>query len=186
MGILAAWSGGSLWPSQHLPKWLTWLPEALFACVFGYTIYNATGDWLDLQFVQGYILDGKNYFIHVNDEYIWGALAAAWSYGWMQAATANGLHWGTGTYKPDRDTSFSPIVNFITDKLNIDRSSAWYCRIYMGVKGFLITLPVGGLGFILWPAGYDVGNRLKNHTVSELASGFGAGINVSLFLYITG
>lgn len=160
LSITSAWSGGSLWPSQYLPRWLTWLPEALFAFVFGYATYGVIG-W-------------------------WCIIPAIWSYGWMQAATANGLHWGNGQYKPDRDTSFSPLVHLITDALNIDRSSAWYCRIYMGVKGFLITLPVGGLGFFLWPLGYELGNRLKNHTVSELASGFGAGIAVSLFLYVTG
>lgn len=159
--VLSAWSGGSLWPSQYLPKWATWTPEALFALLAG-VMWSVSVSWWGLPFVT------------------------LWVYGWMQAATANGLHWGNGQYEPDRDTSFSPLVHLITDALNIDRSSTWYCRIYFGVKGFLMSLPFGGVGAILWPLGYELGNRLKNHTVSELASGLGFGISVSLFLYVTG
>jgi len=157
---MSAWSGGSLWPSQYLPKRLTWLPEALFALGFVYALWPFVG--------------------------VYALSAGLWSYGWMQAATANGLHWGKGKYKPERDTSFSPIVNWISDRLKLDRSSVNYCRLYFSVKGFLICLPVGGLiGMVLWPLGYEIGNRIGKHVYGELLSGAGAGVAIVLFSIIS-
>lgn len=157
MALCAAWAGGSLWPSQYLDKIkATFLPEVLFALAFVCPWYPIIG-W-------------------------WSLLVGVWSYGWMQAATANGLHWGKGAYKPSRDTSFSPIVNWLSDLFNLDRSSTNYCRLYMGIKGLLITLPVGGAGLLLWPLGYDIGERLGSNTYRELLSGAGAGISIVLFL----
>jgi hypothetical protein len=155
MAVMSGWSGGSL-KGHKLFGPLDFIPEILFS----------------LGFVYAYISFGYP-----------ALLIAIWSYGWMQAATANGLHWGDGFYKPDRDTSFSPIVNWISDRLNLDRNSVNYCRLYMGVKGFLITLPVGGiLGFILWPLGYEIGHRFGKHVISELLSGGGAGVCIYLFM----
>lgn len=157
MGIMSGWSGGSLLGHKMFGR-LDFMPEILFALGFVFAWYSFVG-W-------------------------WALFVGVWSYGWMQAATANGLHWGRGEYKPHRDTSFSPIVNKIADIFSIDRSSAWYCRVYMGVKGFLITLPVGGLGFILWPLGYEMGDKVKNHTVSEVTAGAGAGLSIVIALLI--
>lgn len=158
MAILSAWSGGSLWPSQYLNGFWTNVPEILFALCFGYATYGVIG-W-------------------------WCIIPAIWSYIFMQTGHANALAWGNGNHNPDRENTLDPLVKWLCGKLGIEIYSRNYCRLFFAVKGFLITLPVGGLGFILWPAGYELGNRLKNHTVSELASGFGAGINVSLFLMV--
>ena len=155
--ITSAWAGGSLWPSQHL-GFFRFLPEVLFALAFVYAWFPLIG--------------------------MWSLLVGLWSYGWMQSATANGLHWGKGKYKPSRDTSFSPVVNWISDRLYLDRSSVNYCRLYMSIKGFLITLPVLGLGVILWPLGYEIGNRSGKHVVSELLSGAGAGLSILIFMWV--
>lgn len=154
MGVLSAWSGGSLWPSQYLPKKLTWLPEAAFACFFGYALWPLIGAW--------------------------SLLAVIWSYAWMQSATAPGLHWGDPEhYNPEKTSTLKPLVDWLSPWHS---STVQYCRVYMAVKGFLIGLPVGGIPLaILWPLGYEIGNRVKNHTVSEAASGFFAGIVVCIF-----
>ena len=158
MALTSAWSGGSLWPSQYLPKKLTWIPEALFSLGFVYALWPLVG--------------------------VYSLSAGVWSYGWMQSATANGLHWGKGQYKPERDTSFSPIVNWISDRLKFDRSSVNYCRLYFAIKGFLITLPVGGLGLVLWPLGYEIGERLGSNTYRELLAGAGAGVAIGSFVLV--
>ena len=161
LAVLSAWSGGSLYGHQWFGRF-TWIPEALFSlCV--------ALPWF-------FILEGT--------DKIAALIIAGWAYGWVQAGTANGLHWGAGVYKPSRDTSFSPIVNWLSDRLNYDRSSVQYCRLFFAVKGFLITLPVGGLGVIGMPLGYQLGNRYSN-TARELLSGAFIGLAVYLFWIIT-
>lgn len=147
MAVLSAWSGGSLWPSQYLPKKVTWLPEAFFALGFVYALWPLIG---------------------------WYALIAfPISYAGMQAATAPGLHWGKGGYNPNRTSTIKPIVDWINKHtFKLDPSTREYCWLYMGFKGFLIGLPVGGIPTaILWPLGYEIGERLGSNTYRELLSG---------------
>lgn len=178
MALMSAWAGGSLWPSQYLPKWATWLPELGFALAFGAAWYPIAQGW-DIDVVSGYVVKGEPYLLYIPFEYIFCTLVSLWSYIWMQTATAPGLHWGKGGYNPDRTSTLKPFVDFISPW---HPSTVEYCRLYMGVKGFLITLPVGGfLGFVLWPLGYETGNRMNNHTVSELAAGAGAGLSILIF-----
>lgn len=152
MAVLSAWSGGSLWPSRYLPKKLTWLPEAAFACCFGYALHPIIGPY--------------------------ALIAIAWSYIWMQSATAPGLHWGDGSYNPDRTSTLKPLVDWLSPW---HPSTVEYCRVYMAVKGFLIGLPVGGIPLaILWPLGYELGRG--NNTARELLSGFGAGLSIVIFI----
>jgi hypothetical protein len=156
MAFTSAWSGGSLWPSQYLPKWATWFPEALFALGFVYALYPVIG--------------------------YWSVLAGIWSYIWMQSATAPGLHWGDGNYNPERTSTLKPLADWIAGLFKIHPSTKQYCWIYMGLKGFLIGLPVGGIvTAFLWPLGYEIGHRAGKHAVSEMLAGAGAGIAIVIF-----
>ena len=158
MAIMASYCGGSF-PLKV--KWpVSWMPELLF----GLGVFAALYD--------------------VNILYaVLSSIVAAFA---MRAATANGLHWGDGEYKKERDTWFSPFVNWLADQGHIDYSSAAYCRLYMGVKGFIMTLPIGGLGAILFPLGYDLGHMLKgkvkdSNLYRELFSGTGVALSIILF-----
>jgi hypothetical protein len=113
----------------------------------------------------------------------------------MQSATAPGIHWGKGGYNPNRTSTLKPFVDFI-NTLSIrkwrigphyDPSTVEYCRLYMGVKGFLIGLPVGGLPLaILWPLGYELGHRSGREDLIEFLAGSGAGIAISIPLLVLG
>ena len=71
------------------------------------------------------------------------------------------------------------MVKWICDKLKITYYTVGFSWVFFSLKGFLIAFPVGGIiNAILWPLGYRLGYLLKNHTVSELLSGLGAGISV--------
>ncbi len=167
MAILSAWSGGSLWPSQHLPPKLTGLPEICFAATIAAS-YAFVNPWFILP-------------------------VFAWCYGWQQSSPAPALHWGDlNHYNPDKKSTLKPFVDWINTlrvfKWNIGPnyhpSDVRYCRLYISIKGGLITLPVGGLGLLGYPAAYELGNRAKNHTVSELMAGASAGLSIYLFWVI--
>lgn len=152
MGILSAWSGGSLWPSQYLHPKLTWIPEAAFALVFG-AAYAAINPWLTMP-------------------------VSLWCYAWQQSSPAPALHWGDlNHYNPDKKSTLKPFVDAISPWHPSTRN---YCRLYVGVKGILTTLPVGGLGAI----GYPIAYGLKNHTAREFFAGCSAGLSIYLFLTI--
>lgn len=149
MAVLSAWSGGSLWPSQYLPPKLTWLPEAAFAICIGYALYPIIG--------------------------LYALVAIAWSYAWQQSSPAPALHWGDlNHYNPGKESTLKPFVDAISPW---HPSTVAYCRLYIGIKGFLTTLPVGGLGAI----GYPIAYGFKNHTVRELLAGASAGLSIYLF-----
>lgn len=171
LGCLGAWSGGSLWPAHLLnkkgesdpegkdlggimPFSLTWLPEAVHSGVYGAAASFAFDD-----------------FLHIMIAFIVGGLI---SYAGMQTATRPALGWGRphdGTHVPRKLT---PVVNFIAVRLlGFSVGDINYCRTWMAVKGFIISLPVGGFGFITWPLGYDIGDRLGKNLYREfLASAF--------------
>lgn len=170
--ILAAWSGGSMWPSQYIPKWLTWLPEALFAAVVGFVYLVMLSGWWMLLAIP----------------------ATAWTYLWMQTGHANALNHGDNA-DPDRENTLTPLVDWLADKFGIEQFSREYSALFFAVKGFLIGLPLGGLPLaILWPLSYDIGVMMekkgilkheKAHMTSELLSGAGLGLLAALFLIIT-
>ena len=170
---MAAASGGSI-PVGFLDKLrLTWLPEVFFAAGFGYAAYQY-GGWIA------------------------AVMATAWSYLWMQTGHGTVLAWGKPQHISEisRVQTLTPFVDALADKLGINKTignpeegighSINYCRLLMAVKGFLIGLPVGGILLaVLWPLAYEIGVRVKNHTVSELLSGTFAGISISIFMALT-
>ena len=155
MAILSRQSGGGL-GAQHLPSWLTWLPEMFFALVFGAVWFPLIG-W-------------------------WALVVMAWAYIWMQTGHGNALAWGGKHYNPDHTNTLSPFVKKLADWFGFEYSSTNYARLFMAVKGFLITLPIGCLGVLLWPLGYEIGNRAGDTAISEAVAGAGIGINLVLFI----
>ena len=157
-GLLAAWSGGSLWPSQYLKGFWTNLPEIALACVVGYALYPIIG----LYALGGII----------------------WFYLWFQTGHANALSWGVNA-NPKRKNTLTPLVDFIY-RGGFGRA---YSAVFFSVKGFIMTLPIGGLGALYWPLAYDIGTYLeqrkgwgngKAHKVSEVLSGAFLGVNLVL------
>lgn len=172
MTITCRMAGGGF-GAHILPHRLTWLPEALFSLPFGMI-------WFDLTW-QGVAA---------------GLFAWAWVYAWMQSATAPGLHWGDGNYDPNRTSTLKPFVDWLNNLTirkwkigpHYDPSTAAYCRLYMAVKGFLISLPVGGIVLmVLWPLSYEIGYRFRGkvsfdpHAVSELCAGASAALSILIF-----
>lgn len=164
MAVTSRQSGGGL-GAKYLPKNLTFIPEVLFAVPFGVTLslcLSIYSPWVYIPL---------------------GCIAAAWSYVWMQSATAPGLHWGDGNYNSDRTSTLKPFVDFLNRYVKADPSTSQYCWLYMAVKGFLIGLPVGGLPLmVLWPLGYHIGYKLRGYIsrdfLTEFLAGAGAGISI--------
>lgn len=153
--ITSAWSGGSLWGHNYLPGPT---PEILFALAFALAWWPIAG-W-------------------------WCILAAVWSFVWIETGHANALPWGKGGHNPNRVNTLTPVVNWLCARLGIELYSVNYCRLFMAVKGSLIGLPVGGLPLaILWPLGYEIGERLGSNTYRELLAGFGAGVSILIFVF---
>jgi hypothetical protein len=171
MGLWSSWAGGSLWPSQYLDKVkLTWLPEVMFALPFGYCAWLLCQGWFNLELW---------YSVGVS------LFAVAWSYIWMQTGHANALPWGDGGHNPKRSNTLSPLVKLLAMIFGIKFYSRNYARLFMAVKGFLIGLPIGGIPMIIaWPLGYEIGNKVKLHVVSEFLSGAFAGVSVLVFLFL--
>jgi len=159
LGILSAWSGGSLYPSQYLPKKLTWLPEAGFALVSAAPYLWLPGYWW------------LTYFP-----------VAVWIYAWQQSSPAPSLHWGDlNHYNPDKKSTLKPFVDWLNNLgPNYHPSTVNYCRLYIAIKGLLITLPVGGIGLI----GYPIAYGFKNHTFREMGAGASAGLSVYIFMLL--
>ena len=168
MGFLSSLSGGSFPALKNLGK-LSFLPEVLFSLVISCCLYTTGVHWALC------------------------LLAWVWSYLWMQTGHADALPWDDDkAYKGtnQRDNTLTPLINFIAGIFGVKRRTEPYAWIFMAVKGFLISLPIGGLGVIFWPLGYEIGSHAKNrvsfdpHMVSELAAGAGIGLNCYIYLLI--
>lgn len=169
---------------------ITWLPELFFAAGFGvaaFMLLSATvGISLTIPFVLEFSLVLSNYFI--------GVLSTVWSYLWMQTGHGAILHWGMEKIRdPNRTQHLTPTVDKIAKVFKIEKNSTNYCRLFMGVKGFLIGLPVGGIVlFFLWPLAYEIGARLRGkvpfdpHALAEFLAGAFAGIAIIIALFLGG
>lgn len=167
MMICAGYAGGSLPYADKLDKEVTvfgrkinftWVPELLLVIPLGFLV-----PW----------------YLSV--------FAIAWSYLWMQSATAPALHWGKGGYNPDRTSTLKPFVDWLNAKtFKANPSTVQYCRLYMFIKWFLICLPtgflapVGAVGAVL---AYEGGARFKwPHGVTECLSALALSVFVALAL----
>lgn len=162
MAFFSRMAGGGF-GAKYLDRFkLTWLPELFFAAGFGLAAYQYSG-WIGV------------------------VPTMAWSYLWMQTGHGTVLHWGKEPWKAtgERKQFLTPVVNWLAGRLGFEIGGVNYCRLFMAVKGFLIGLPVGGMPLaVLWPLGYEIGQRFKSHAVKELVSGAGAGLAICIFIYL--
>ena len=114
-----------------------------------------------------------------------------WSFFAMETGHGNAFHDGMGEHNyPDRWQTLDYIVRPITNRLGFAPRSKWYCRIFMGVKGLFIGLPLGWAAlplFVLWPLAYAIGFRYlrSDSEPAEWISGGFAGMLIGVVLYIT-
>lgn len=155
MAVLNGWAGGSLWPAQHLKGFWTNAPELLFAAGIAYGSYTLFG---------------------------WIGLLGVLSYFPLQSGTWIILPWRTkGVRNLTRGATLKPISDWIAKRFNIEFDTVAYAAIYAAVKGFLITLPIGGAGLVYMPLSYEIGQRIseKHKTlIAECVFGFFTGVNI--------
>lgn len=152
--ITAGWSGGSLKGHKMFGR-LDFMPEVLFSLPFGYALFPFIG-W-------------------------WAVLASVWTYLWFQSGTWPILSWGKGIVNFTRTSTLKPVVDWFADKLKISNTTKAYNILYAAIRGFLITLPVGGHGFVTSPIARELGHRTGNHAITEVLEGFGFGASVLIF-----
>lgn len=153
---------------------VSWLPELLFSFVIG--ISCAWG------------VDSLFAFIPAIIALIIGT---AISYAGKQAATWGALRWEKHEPNAERTATIKPVVDWIAKRFGWKIGDEGYSWIWMGVKGFIIGLPIGGLPLaILYPLGYEIGSHAKGrvsfdpHAVSEIAAGAGAGLAIVIFIEV--
>jgi len=173
MGILARLAGTGFGSKFGM----SWLPELIFSIPFGVaagTVANLLGCDLTVSL-----------FIT--------AISAAISYGGMQSATWMFLDWeGERAPNLNRKSTLKPIIDYIAKLMGYKLGDEGYAWVAAGVKGFIITLPVGGvIGTILWPLGYELGSHARGrverfgldpHMFSEFFSGCLGGVSIVLFV----
>lgn len=183
--ILGAESGASFpwskkWQANtFLGHKLNQLPELIDALLLG------------LVAMHGYRLAGLDVAFH------WEALiyivVTAISYAGIQSATWLFLQW-EGHTDPDtgRDSSTKPLVDLIAARFGWKLGDEGYSWVAAAIKGAIITLPMGGIGGILFALGYEAGSHAKGrvdrwfntHIVSEGLSFVGVGIHALVFLEV--
>ena len=114
-----------------------------------------------------------------------------WCAVWFETGHKDPLSWGRPSPSPVRDNTLTPIALFIAGGFGWHRTGIQYARLFMAIKGFLFTLPIGGGGAIAYPLGYEVGEKVLRDfsrdrlgdpdTIREILAGVFIGIAVCLF-----
>lgn len=119
--------------------------------------------------------------------------ALAISYAGMQSGTWTFLRWEShDDPNKTRKATLKPVYDFVAGLFGWKLGDEGYAWIAAGTKGFVISLPLGGiLGALLWPLGYEIGShadklKIKDpHAVSEFMAGFLMGFAVLVFIRVT-
>lgn len=186
MGIVGRLAGRGAWrvnvPAGHFvaggfeiktPEFSIDTPEWIYTSVFGLALGWATGSfWL---FLLGWLV----------------------SYAGMQSGTWSFLRWEShDDPNTERDGTMKGVVDWIAGKFGFKLGDEGYAWIAASVKGFIISLPVGGLlGAVLWPLGYEIGSHAKGrvekygidpHAFSEFFSCALGAVGVLVFAWVVG
>lgn len=174
MGTLARLSGNGFGA-----KWnMAWLPEVLFSAPFGMATAWATHHVFDSLYLTA----------------ISGIISFCISYAGMQSGTWMFLRW----YSHDdpntkRKSTLKPLIDFIASIFGYKLGDEGYAWTAAAIKGFIISLPVGGTAAFFWPLGYEIGSHAKGtvekygidpHAISEFMSGVAGAISILLFIFI--
>jgi hypothetical protein len=143
MGYLGRLSGngfGSKWGLGWLPELLHSLPYGL---ALGWAVDYATGSF--------WASHGLT------------AAGTAISYAGMQSATWMFLRWRShDDPNIERNSTLKPIVDYIAGLFGYRLGDEGYAWVACSIKGFITTLPVGGvMGAILFPLGDEIGSHFK-------------------------
>lgn len=147
------------------------IPEILFALPFGLAAYAWSGEPM----VAG--------------------LGAVWSFLWMETGhgTAFWMGYCPSDARGERKQFLSPVVDAVTRAAGRDLGGVFYCWVFMGLKGLLISLPCGPWAILLaflWPAAYQVGrylqynDKVEGGALCEWLAGGAAGLVVGLSLFV--
>jgi hypothetical protein len=156
---------------------LTWLPEVTFAAMF------AVGNYVVFE--------------------IWwlALLSLVWSYLWMQTGHGTAYHMGfypEEALKIDPKTgkrrvqTLSPVIDPLCKAIGAPLGGPVYCWLFMGLKGFLIALPVlpaALMNLVFWPLSYWIGwarfNNVKGEVETISGTLAGAAVVSGCYLLIT-
>lgn len=123
---------------------------------------------------------------------LWGITASFWVYGWFQ--TGHGTAYDMGSNPSvalsGRKAPLSYVIDPLCKALGKPLGGVFYCWVFMGLKGFLMHLPLGPWAILMaiqWPAAYWVGNCLVPKTidgemVAELLSGAFSGAVLAAYV----
>ena len=174
--VLSSLAGGSFkW--YRVPEKYRQAPEVLIGVLFG------------LAFVWGF---DKVAGLHGLAAVFAFLACAGWCFAWKETGHADALRWDDQSdTNPLRDNTLTPVALFLARIIGAERGKEGYSWLFIGLKGFLITLPFGGLGALFYPLGYEAGSHARGrvekygldpHMFSELLSGAGLGVCVSVFI----
>lgn len=174
----SAESGGSLpWSSTWQDKkgWYSEVPEAIVALSVGFIAAWGWDRLLDIPFLYTFV----GLVIAVLVAYA-GKQSGTWAYlRWQSHKDPNTAR--TSTLKPFND--------FVGKLFGYRLGDEGYSWIWAATKGFIMTLPILGLGIVFHPLGHELGSHAKGRTKSpntwkELAGGgIGIGVPAAIFIF---
>lgn len=119
--------------------------------------------------------------------------ACLWAFAWMTTGHAVAFHMGSGENfaLEGRKAPLSRVVDPLCHAARQPLGGSFYCWAFMGLKGFLIHLPLGLYALpmaFLWPLSYFIGNVLcpkifpetDGEMIAECLAGAFSGLVVSM------
>lgn len=130
-------------------------------------------------------------FGYMHESVLMGAFCFAWVFLWFQTGHAVAFKMGAdpSLAQSGRKAFLSFFIDPLCKAKGKPLGGAFYCWAFMGLKGFLMHLPLGlwaPVGAILWPTAYYIGNRIvprfAEHTDGEMVAEFLSGAFSGLVL----
>jgi hypothetical protein len=181
LGFWSAESGASYpWSKkwQDLVSWGSEVPEAVLSLTIG-------------------LLGTFGYCLLLGINPLWSLLMfplpTAIVYAGQQSATWAYLRWSShANPDKDRESTLKGLNDFMAGLLGYKLGDEGYSWVWAATKGFIITLPIGGIGAITFPLGHELGSHAKGRLPGdpnmwkEQASGWGLGLACIIYLLLVG